>query len=199
MKSYCRSEYRASGENKKGKTLQPWLLMSLDSQVFFVPPQKRKTSTRNMLCCAILFCTFPEIQGVGYRKNPVWEGRSAFSARGLEKPLSEIEGKRQGLSYFLSFFFSLHHLRKGLGRGALSSLECPSCHCWEGSNDKRSQDALLYCDRKGQLLMHLVPLGHRVMQKVSVCYLSICLLVHFHALTSCASQKITYFKHKTRQ
>ena len=119
----------------------------------FLSFKKRKTDTRNMLCCAILFCTFPEIQGVGYRKNPVREGRSAFSVRGLEKPLGRMEGKRQGLSYFLSlffFFFSLHHFSKGLGWvGALSSLERPSSCCWEGSNDRRIQDTLVYCDRMG--------------------------------------------------
>lgn len=149
--------------------------LAADVTVFssvFVSLKKRKTDTRNMLCYAILFCTFPEIQGVGYRKNPVQEGRSAFSVRGLEKTLGGMEGKRQGLSYFLSFFFSLHHSRKGLGR--LSSLECCSGHCWEGSNDKRTQDAIVYCDRTGQLLMHLVPRGHRVIQKASVCCVSDC-------------------------
>lgn len=103
--------------------------MSLDSQVFFVfqKKKKRKTNTRNMLCCTILFCTFPEIQGVGHRKNAVGDGRSAFSVRGLEKPLGGMGGKRQGLSYFLSFFrFSPSFERKKkvvVGwRGASSSL-----------------------------------------------------------------------------
>lgn len=104
--------------------------MSLDSQVLFcLWKKKRKTDTRNMLCCAILFCTFPEIQGVGYRKNPVGEGTSALSVRGLEKPLDGIEGKRQGLSYFLSFFF----FSPSFWEKALTSLECRSGHGWEGS------------------------------------------------------------------
>lgn len=102
-----------------------------------------------------------------------------------------MEGKRQGLSYFLSFFLSLHHLRKGLGRrGPLSSLECRSSHCWEGSDDKRIQDTVVYCYRTGQLLMHLVAQGHGVMQKVIVCCLSVSVFLCVLALTSCASQKL---------
>lgn len=75
------------------------------SSVFVSLFKKKKTNTRNILCCVILFCTFPEIQGVGHKKkNPVREERSAFSVQGLEKPLGGMEGKRQGLSYFLSLF-----------------------------------------------------------------------------------------------
>ncbi len=146
--------------------MQPWPLMSLDSQVFLsVSLKKRKTNTRNTLCCAILFCTFPEIQGIGYRNNPVWEGRSAFSVLGLEKPLGGMEGKRQGLSYFLSFFLFSPSFEKRVGAwGVLSSLECPSSHCWQESNGRRIQDTLVYCNRMGPLLMHLEPWGHRVMQ-----------------------------------
>lgn len=55
------------------------------------------------------------------------------------------------------------------GLGALSSLEGPSSSCWEGSNDRRAQDALVYCNKMGQLLVHLVPQDHRVIHKVSVC------------------------------
>lgn len=57
-----------------------------------------------MLCCAILFCTFPDVQVVGYRENPIPEERSAFNVQCLEKPLGVMEGNRQGLSYFLSCF-----------------------------------------------------------------------------------------------
>lgn len=66
--------------------------------------QKQKMNTRHILCSVILFCTFPEIQGAGHHKNPVQEERSFFSVQGLEKPLGGMEGKRPGLSYFLSFF-----------------------------------------------------------------------------------------------
>lgn len=116
----------------------------------FLSLKKRKTDTRNMLCCAILFCTFPEIQGVGYRKNPVRERRSAFSIWGLEKPLVGMEGKRWGLSYFLSFSLFSPSFEKKMGwEGCLTPLWVSSC--WEGSHDKRIQDKLVYCDRTGQL------------------------------------------------
>lgn len=182
LRARHKSEYHAdktTGKNKKGKTLQPWLLMSLDSQELFVT-QKTKTNTnrRNMLCYAILFCTFPEIQGVGYRKNPVWEGRSAFSVRGLEKSLGGMEGKRQSLSYFLSFFLFSPSFEKRL-RGAFSSLECRSNHYWEDSNDKRTQDTLVYCDSSSIWCPRVTG------ESAKSAYLFVGVFVCFLPLTSC--------------
>ena len=108
-------EDKGTEGNKKWKTLQPWLLMSLDSQVFCLK-KKKKTNARNMLCCAILFCTFPDVHVVGYRENPIQEERSAFNVQGLEKPLGVMKANRQGLRYFLTCFSFLSIIwGKGLG------------------------------------------------------------------------------------
>lgn len=70
----------------------------------FLSQKKKKTNARNMLCCAILFCTFPDVHVVGYRENPIQEERSAFNVQGLEKPLGVMKANRQGLRYFLTCF-----------------------------------------------------------------------------------------------
>lgn len=119
----CRQDYRGKQKRKNTAALAADVIGFSSAVLSLKKKKKRKTDTRNMFCCAILFCTFPEIQGVGYRKNPVREGRSAFSVRGLEKPLGRMEGKWQGLSYFLSFFSLLSIIWEkgqiGGGRGVI--------------------------------------------------------------------------------
>lgn len=101
-----------------------------------------------VLCYPVLYISWnPRCR---YRKNPVRERRSAFSIWGLEKPLVGMEGKRWGLSYFLSFSLFSPSFEKKMGwEGCLTPLWVSSC--WEGSHDKRIQDKLVYCDRTGQL------------------------------------------------
>lgn len=128
-----------------------------------------------MLCSAILFCTFPEIQGVGYRKNPVREGRSAYSVWGLENPLGGMEGKRQGLSYFLSFFlFSpSFEIRVALG-GLYPPWSVTAVTAGKEAMTRGLRAHLCIATEWGNCSCIWCP---RVTQKVSVCCVSFHLLV----------------------
>lgn len=139
-----RQEYRRKGQ----KTLQPWALMSLNFQVF-LSLSTNQHKKYIMPRYPVLYISLNPRCKVQNKKNPVQKERSALSVQGLEKPLGGMEGKRQGLSYFLSFFlFSPSFQRRIGGRGALSSSECSSRPCWEGSNDKRTQETLVFwCNR----------------------------------------------------
>lgn len=113
---------RIQKKTKKGKTLQPWALMSLDFQVFLSLFffKKRKTNTRNILCRVILFCTFPEIQGVGHKKKSSSRGKVSLQCSRSGKTI-RWNGREETRSklFPLFFFFSLHHFREGLGLGGL--------------------------------------------------------------------------------
>lgn len=135
--------------------------------------KRKNTDTWNMLYSAILFCTFPEIQGVGYRKNPVWEGRSAFNVRRLEKPLGGMERKRQGLCCFLSFFlFSPSFQKKVAVAGGWILLGVSQ---WPLRGRKQWPEDVA---KTGKILMHLVPQGHGVIQKMSICCVLVSVFVH---------------------
>lgn len=100
--------YRIQKKTKKGKTLQPWVLMSLDFQVFLSLFLKKKTNTRNILCCVILFCTFPEIQGVGHKKKKKSSSRGKVSLqRSRSGKTIRWNGREETRSKLFPLFFFL--------------------------------------------------------------------------------------------
>lgn len=98
---------RIQKKTKKGKTLQPWVLMSLDFQVFLSLFffKKRKTNTRNILCRVILFCTFPEIQGVGHKKKSSSRGKVSLQCSRSGKTI-RWNGREETRSKLFPLFFS---------------------------------------------------------------------------------------------
>lgn len=185
-----RWSYRGKQTRKNTTTLAADVIRF--SSVFWLS-EKRKTDTRNMLSCAILFCTFPEIQGVGYRKkkikNPVRDGRSKFSFWGLEKPLGGMEGKRQGLSCFLSFFSLLFSpsfekkKKKRLRSGCWIFLGVSPCFLQKQQDSGHTCVFWDFCHRdKGS--------------RKTVCHISVIHLyvVRFLSFTSLVSQRNIFLK-----
>ncbi len=140
-----------------------------------------------MLCYPVLYISW----------NPRCRVQEKSSSRGKVSPQRSRSGKpirwngreetRSKLFPLFFLFSPSFEKRVGVGGSPWSVAAVTA------GKEAMTRGTLVYCDRMGQLLMHLVPQGHRVMLK-SVCllciFLSAGMFVCFLALSFCASQKL---------
>lgn len=137
---------------KKGKTLQPWVLMSLDFLKCFclsLSLQKKKGKATQdihyiVLCYPVLYISW----------NPRCRVQKKYSLRGKVnlqcsrsgKTIRWTGGEETRSKLFPPFFFPFFSIVWGAAsKEALSSLECPRHHRREGSNDKWIQETPVCC------------------------------------------------------